>query len=131
MDPLTVPDARARRSEASIVLLGTLLCLCSSGPFYVVPAYLEAIQSGYGLSLGQLGTVSGLESFGIAAACTLSGLFIRRLGWRATLASALLCVVGNLLTVEAKSFGIVLSVRTLLGVLGEGPLYAMGYAVLG
>jgi predicted MFS family arabinose efflux permease len=119
------------QGQGRIVFLGTLLALCSSGPFYVAPDYLAALQRVHGFSLAQLGYVSGLESLMICLACAATGFALPRLGWRAMLAAALVCVLGNLLTVFATNVPLVLAIRGLTGLLGEGPLYAMSYAVLG
>jgi predicted MFS family arabinose efflux permease len=120
-----------RPSQGRVVLLGTLLALCSAGPFYVAPDYLAALQRVHGFTLAQLGYVSGVESLMIGLACAATGFALPRLGWRAMCAAALACVVGNLATVYATTFPAVLGVRALTGLLGEGPLYAMSYAVLG
>jgi hypothetical protein len=56
---------------------------------------------------------------------------VRRIGWRTVLAATLVCVAGNLLSIFVTDFPSVLAVRALTGLLGEGPLYAMSFAVLG
>jgi hypothetical protein len=118
-------------SEGRIAIFGSLLALCSFGPFYVTPNYLLALQTVHGFSLDQLGYVSGAENFLIAIACTVAAFNVRRIGWRTMLAAALVCVAGNLLSIFVTDFPSVLAVRSLTGLLGEGPLYAMSFAVLG
>ncbi len=117
--------------EARIVTLGTLMALCSFGPFYVSPDYLAQLQAADGLSLVQLGYVSGLENFLIAVACTITAAVVGRIGWRMVLGAALVCVAGNLLSVLASDFSAVLLVRAATGLFGEGPLYAMSFAAFG
>jgi predicted MFS family arabinose efflux permease len=120
-----------RGSEWRIAILGSLLALCSFGPFYVTPNYLLALQTVHGFSLDQLGYISGAENFLIAIACTVAAFNVRRIGWRMVLAAALVCVAGNVLSMFVTDFASVLAVRALTGLLGEGPLYAMSFAVLG
>ena len=120
-----------RGAETRLVFLGTLLAICSSGPFFVAPDYLSALQGLHGFSLAQLGYVSGLESLAIGVACAATGFALRRIGWRVMLAAAAVCIAGDVLSIFATTFPSVLAVRTLTGLLGEGPLYAISYAVLG
>jgi predicted MFS family arabinose efflux permease len=119
------------RKEVATVGLGTLLSVCGSGPFYVVPGFLGDLQQSLGLSLAQLGMISGAEGLMIMLACTLVGWRFERIDWRVMLAAAIACVMGNALIAFATDFYQVLAIRALTGLLGEGPLYAMGYVVLG
>ena len=118
-------------SEGRIAIFGSLLALCSFGPFYVTPNYLLALQTAHGFSLDQLGYISGSENFLIAIACTVAAFNVRRIGWRMVLAAALVCAAGNFLSMFVTDFPSVLAVRALTGLLGEGPLYAMSFAMLG
>lgn len=121
----------SRNSEIRIVILGTLLTLCSVSPFYVAPDYLAALQRDQGFSLSQLGMVSGAESLAIGLACAATGIVLRRVGRWTMMAAALVCIVGNILSIHATSYPLVLTVRALTGLFGEGPLYALSYAMLG
>jgi len=114
-----------------IIVVGSLLCVCGSGPFYVMPAYFESAVRDFGLSAGQIGLLSGAEGSGIALACVLTGLFARRLNWKIVAAGGLVCAVGNSLAGAAHGFGALLALRAFTGLAGEGPLYAMSYILLG
>lgn len=119
------------RREISTVALGTLLSVCGSGPFYVAPAFLGELQRSLGLSLGQLGMISGAENLGIALACMLTSWRLGQVDRRVIFMAAMVCVGGNALIAFATDFYQVLAIRALTGFFGEGPLYAMGYLILG
>ena len=101
-------------SEGRIAIFGSLLALCSFGPFYVTPNYLLALQTAHGFSLDQLGYISGSENFLIAIACTVAAFNVRHIGWRTMLAATLVCVAGNLLSIFVTDFPSVLAVRALV-----------------
>lgn len=117
--------------DTKIIAMGVLLCVCGSGPFYVMPNYLQSAVHDFGLSSSQIGLLSGAEGLGIASACVATGLLARRLNWIAVLVCAAVCALGNALIVYAHGFGPILAVRTVCGLAGEGPLYAMSYMLLG
>lgn len=119
------------RGDAGIILLGSLLSLCSAGAFYVVPEYLSALESKGGFNLSQLGLISGLENLCIAVACLLTSLRIGGVGVRLVLASTIVGAAGNLATLYLHDFGTILALRCITGLFGEGPLYAVSFAVLG
>ena len=96
-----------------------------------MPAYIGAATSLYRLSGQQAGLLSGGESLTIAASCMVASLLISRVGWKLLAACALFCILGDLASNIAHGFHQLFAIRLLTGLLGEGPLYACSYAVLG
>ena len=119
-----------RWDDIRITILGSLLYLAGSGVLYVMPSYLDHLSAVFRLSASQAGLVSGGETLSIACSALLSGLVINRFGPRLALASILVCILGDLASNAIGRFDVLFGVRVLTGVFGEGPAYALGFAVL-
>jgi predicted MFS family arabinose efflux permease len=122
---------RIAHSETSIVVFGALLSIASTGTNYVLPDYLLGMQVHYGLSVGQLGFIPGGENLAIGIGCIATGLFLRQVHARALFAAAIVCVLGNLACLVARDFVSIFALRVIIGLAGEGPLYAICYMVVG
>jgi len=130
MTALAQPTRSAGRRELIIALLSVLMSAASSGPNYVLPDYLLAIQAHYGLQVSQLGFIPGGESLAIGIGCLLTGFFLRRGHGRAILIAAAVCVIGDMASLVARDFVSIAAVRMITGLAGEGPLYAISYMVI-
>jgi predicted MFS family arabinose efflux permease len=124
------PDPSARRTEFAIFVLAALLAIISSGVNYVLPNYLLGIQANFGMRTDQLGFIPGGESLAIGIGCILTGLFLRRGHARAILAATAICLIGDLISLFAHDFVSIFAVRVIVGLAGEGPLYAISYLVI-
>jgi len=122
---------RKARSDFSITILGTLLLLSAGGRSYVQPKYLFEVQEHYGLLVSQLGLISGLESLAAGIGCILAGVFQRHANERIIIAFSAVCVLGSVASLFARDFQSIIAIRTLVGLLGEGPLVAIAYRTLG
>jgi predicted MFS family arabinose efflux permease len=125
------PGSARGPADLQVTVLGSLLCVAGAGILYVMPALLGHLMDVFHLTASQAGLLSGGESLAIATSSMLSGLFVHKMGRGALLASLAVCVVGDLAVDLVGDLKGLLTVRLLTGVLGEGPLYAMGYSVLG
>lgn len=124
------PLPSARRTEFAIFVLAALLAIVSSGVNYVLPNYLLGIQAHFGMRTDQLGFIPGGESLAIGVGCILTGLFLRGGHARAILAAAAVCLIGDLISLFAHDFVSIFAVRVIVGLAGEGPLYAISYLVI-
>lgn len=114
-----------------IITLATMLCICGSGQTYVLNEYLSGLRLLSGISLQQLGLIAGIESLCIAIACLITVPLVQRLGWYVIPACAAFCVSGDALSLYATGFASASVVRAITGLLGEGPLFTTGFAILG
>lgn len=122
--------AGARR-DLSLNIVVALMSVVGTGVSYVIPYYLLGLQSSYHLPVGQLGFIPGSENLCIGIGCILTGFLLRKAHARAVLIAAALCVLGDLLSLSARDFVSIFAVRSIVGLVGEGPLYAISYMVVG
>jgi predicted MFS family arabinose efflux permease len=114
-----------------VLVLSSLLFVAGADIFYMMPPYLAHVGARLGLDPGQIGTLAGIESLGVAIASLLAPLWISRLNLKACAwVGVLVCVLGNLATGLTVSYHGVLLSRFLLGLFGEGTLLTLAYAVV-
>jgi predicted MFS family arabinose efflux permease len=115
-----------------LMLLGGLLYVAGSAIFYMIPAYLAFVGGRLSLDAGQLGTLAATESLAIAITSLLGPFWVARIDHRISVVVGILfCVVGNVASGFAASFDMVLLARFLVGLLGEGVVYAVSFMILG
>jgi predicted MFS family arabinose efflux permease len=118
-------------SNLRVMVLSSLLFVAGGVIFYMMPPYLAHVGARLGLDPGQIGTLAGIESLGLAIASLSSPLWISRLNLKACAwVGVFVCVIGNLGTGLTVSYHGVLLSRFLLGLFGEGPLLTLAYTVV-
>ena len=121
-----------RGTLIKIVLAGAILYCTGGVVFFVIPALLDNVARMYRVSPADLGMLPALELWGIALASLTGPLWINRFSWRLVArVSALISLVGQLASLLATHFDALLIVRFITGALGEGPLLALSYSLLG
>jgi predicted MFS family arabinose efflux permease len=127
------PDsAGSDPAEVGKVVLGSLLYTAGSAILYVLPAYLGELSARLGLNEAQLGSITGAENIGIALASVVSMLWLTRYNPRVLAVGATACcVVLNLVAFFSRRFDLLVAARFLTGLLGEGILFSLAFAVLG
>lgn len=118
------------KTGKKIIIVGSLLSLVGSGIFFTMPGYLGDVAAALHLSPERVGLLSGAENLAIGISGLLTSLLLTKVGFKALGAAAALCVTGIVLSGLTNDFHSLLLYRFLTG-LGEGPLYAMSYIVLG
>jgi predicted MFS family arabinose efflux permease len=99
---------------------------------YVLPAYLGELGLHLGISEAQMGSITAAENLGIALASTICMLWLRRVDRRVlAVAGTLCCMTLNLVAFFGRSFPVLVVARFLTGLLGEGVLFSLAFAVLG
>jgi predicted MFS family arabinose efflux permease len=118
--------------SAKSITSGVLLTLAGSAIYFLMPAYLGDMATAMALGPQQMGILGGAEIAAIAIASVLSSFWIRRVRWRtAAVVGAAVTVLGDLLTCLAHGYLPILGLRVFTGLLGEGVLYPLSFAVLG
>ena len=114
------------------MVLGSLLYTAGSAIMYVLPAYLGELSSRLGINEAQMGSISAAENIGIALASLLSMLWLTRVNRRVlAVAGTGFCVALNIIAFLTRRFDLLIAARFLTGVLGEGILFSLAFAVLG
>jgi predicted MFS family arabinose efflux permease len=131
-DRLAAPTALRRSGDLPEVVLGCLLFVAGSAIFYMMPAYLTYVGGRLALDPAALGTLAAVESLAIGLASLSGPAWVGRIDRRLLLILGIVAsVVGNLATVEVSGFRAVLACRFAVGLLGEGVLYTVSFAILG
>jgi hypothetical protein len=112
------------------LLLGTLTITVGSGILYVMPVFSSAATAALKLTPSQVGLANGLEIAALAIASIQVAVLGKRPGLIAMIASALVVAVGNMISGHLASGNQLILVRSLTGLLGEGPLLASSYLIL-
>lgn len=95
------------------------------------PIFLGALQDYLGFSSQQASLITASEVIGGALASILAAFWIRRVNWRlAALAGIVVVIGGNLASSFASSESALLTLRFLVGLLGEGTCFAVAIAML-
>ncbi|WP_142639777.1 MFS transporter [Sphingomonas sp. IC081] len=120
---------KAQQNRA--IVAGALLYCSASLIFYIVPAFLRSIARLYDASPAQLGMLSAMEFWAIAAASLTGPLWINRFNWR-TIArvGAAIALIGQVASLFVRDFDTLVIVRLLTGAFGEGLVLAVSYPVL-
>lgn len=133
--PSHAPEATgaiARRTEFRIITLGSLVYIAGAAIFYMLPAFLALVGGRLSLDPAELGAIATVESLGIAIASLTGPFWVSRVDHRTSIIVAVLvCSLGNFVTAFAGSFATVLASRFVIGLLGEGVFYTIGYLILG
>jgi len=123
---------RDRNLDAGRVLLGALLYTSGSAILYVLPAYLGELASHLGIDEAQMGSITAAENLGIAIASMICMLWLKRVDRRAlAVVGTISCMTLNLVAFFSRSFPVLLVARFLTGLIGEGVLFSLAFAVLG
>jgi predicted MFS family arabinose efflux permease len=129
---MTIETTSSDHSDAGRVVLGSLLYTAGSAILYVLPAYLSELSSHLGINEAQMGSITAAENLGIALASMISMLWLTRVDRRVlAVAGTIFCVTFNLVAFLSRSFGLLVIARFLTGLLGEGILFSLAFAVLG
>ncbi len=114
-------------------LLAAILCgLSGAAMLNLSPLYLAAATNQFLLNDRQMGWLMSVEIAGIALASLLARNLIPRLGYRMLAQTGLLTVImGNILCLFVSDFGLLLGVRFLTGLFGDGLVYAAAIVLLG
>jgi predicted MFS family arabinose efflux permease len=113
------------------VLLGSLLLTAASGIFYIIPVFVVFAGARLSLNSAQLGTLAAAESLAIALAALSAPFWSIRLDRRLCIAIGVaICACGDVSTGLIPDYTAFLTLRFIIGLLGEGILYATAFAVL-
>jgi hypothetical protein len=119
---------RQRSNTFYAALYGTL----AAALFNVEPVFVDAVRQQLHFSETQIGWLAGCELAGIALMSVMSAVgpaFVRR-GYPAVIAIAVY-IAGNLLSLGVDNWLALCVLRFLVGLFGEGQLYALSAAIAG
>ena len=126
-----VPD-HTRPDEWKIIAAGALLTLSGSAIYFLVPFYVGTMMEFLALTPSQAGILSGSEYYAIAITSLLGPFWIRRFDWRkVAVFGVVVACIGHVATMMLNSFPLIVAARIFTGLLGEGVLYSISFAVLG
>ena len=129
---MTIETTSSNHSDVGRVALGSLLYTAGSAILYVLPAYLGELSSHLGINEAQMGSITAAENIGIALASIIGMLWLTRVDRRVlAVTGTIFCVILNILAFFSRSFGSLVVARFLTGLLGEGILFSLAFAVLG
>ncbi|HRD27007.1 MAG TPA: hypothetical protein PLO65_01770 [Caulobacter sp.] len=117
--------------EDSLLASVLLSFLATAGLFYVniMAALVDGLTSG-GLSAKQAGLVASANVYGAAVGALTAVFIIRRLPWRPTAVTVLLCLIAiDLVSPLLKAAEVLIAVRFLHGLIG-GLLVGVAFAVI-
>jgi predicted MFS family arabinose efflux permease len=119
------------RTTAPLVA-ATVTAIAGTAMFNLSPLFLAAAAAEHGIGDRQLGLLMSLEVAGIALASFLTLLLIERLGARRlAVIGGTVILAGNLLAYLATDFATLMTIRFLVGLLGDGLAFAAAIVVLG
>lgn len=125
-------DIRGVRTRSRLLFLGSLLFVSGSAVLYVMPTYLDWLGGRLRLNPTQLGELAAVESLGIGITSLLGPLWVPRIDHRlCVLLGIVVCVIGNSYTAFSDNYLLVLILRFGVGLLGEGNLFTVSFAILG
>ena len=109
-----------------------LLVVIAANFFNIEPLFLGAAAVDLGLIEREIGYIAAVEMAGLAIMGLTAPFWILKVRWRtmALLGIAAL-IIGNLLTVFANSYLMLLALRGFTGLFGDGLCWVLGVAVLG
>ena len=121
-----------RPDEWKVISAGAFLTLSGSAIYFLIPIYLGSMMEALSLNPVQAGILSGGEYYAIAITSLLGPLWINRFNWRKlALFGSLMACIGHVTTIMLESFPLIVAARIFTGLLGEGILYSISFAVLG
>ncbi len=120
----------SQRSPFTIdVMLGLVTM---AGPLYIdiMPAFIAALRTEYGLRPEQAGFVAASNGYGATVGALLALFCVMRMPWRASLVGLLLVLIAaDLVTMAISDFEMLLGVRFIHGIAG-GLLVGFTYALM-
>ena len=118
--------------EARSILVGCLLYVGGQSLFFVMPGYLAFLGGRFGLGTPQLGVLASAESIAFAMTSLVAPLWIHRVDRRiAIVGGVLVLALGTALTPFCARFDMLVAIRVIVGLLGEGVLGTLSFNVLG
>lgn len=128
-DPATA-DALAASLPIKVLYVGGALALIASIISAVVPAFVGAWQTQYGIGADQAGYIAATEFFAQVVGAGVFILASRTRSWRqCAVGGLLILIVGNLASAASPHVNALISARAVAGV-GGGMLRALGMACL-
>jgi hypothetical protein len=109
------------------------ICLGCVGVFAIMaaPILVEVLVGRLGIGGDVAARITGVEALGTALGPVLALFWMQRVPWRLAAAIALGVVIGgNLLSLQVDT-GLLLWLRFLVGLLGEGPAFALAMGIVG
>jgi predicted MFS family arabinose efflux permease len=95
------------------------------------PIFVGAMQDYLGFSSDQAGLITGAEVIAGAVTSLFAAFWIARVNWRlAALGGIAVMFFGNLASCLATSYGVLLTLRFLVGLLGQGVCFAVAIAII-
>ena len=124
--------AQTEPSEWKRNLAAILLALMAANFFNVTPLFLGAAAVDLGLIDREIGYIAAVEMAGLAIMGITAPVWILRVPWRAiALLGIAVLIIGNLSTIFANSYLMLLVMRGFTGVFGDGLCFVIAMAVLG
>ena len=123
---------QAQPDNKKVIVAGALLTLSGSAIYFLIPFYVGSMMESLSLSPAQAGILSGSEYYAIAITSLLGPFWIGRFDWRKLAAfGVVVACIGHVVTMLLDSFPLIVATRSFTGLLGEGILYSISFAVLG
>lgn len=95
------------------------------------PILAEVLVTQLGIDPGAAGGITAVEALGTALGPVTALFWMQRVAWRtAAVAALLVVIVGNVLTSFQSDPGVLTTLRFVVGLLGEGPAFALAMAVI-
>jgi len=95
------------------------------------PILAEVLVTQLGIEPGAAGGITAVEALGTALGPVTALFWMQRVAWRtAAVAALLVVIVGNVLTSFQSDPGVLTTLRFVVGLLGEGPAFALAMAVI-
>ena len=113
--------------------IAAAVALSCIGVFGLIPQpiFLGALQDYLGFSSQQASLITASEVIGGAIASIFAAFWIRRANWRlASLAGILVVIIGNVAASFTTSETMLLTIRFLVGLLGQGTCFAVAIAII-
>jgi hypothetical protein len=110
------------------------ICLGCIGVFAIMsaPILVEVLVGRVGIGSDVAARITAMEALGTALGPVLALFWLHRLPWRLAATSALMVVIGgNLFSSFEMPATQLIGVRFLVGLLGEGPAFALAMAIIG
>lgn len=120
-------------ADKPTAVIAALLLGCV-GVFAIMaqPILVEVLVNSAGLDRGVAGTITALEALGTALGPVLALWWMPRISWRLAAIGALLVVIGgNVISSTQSDPAVLMGLRFLVGLLGEGTAFALAIAIVG
>ncbi|HEY0938478.1 MAG TPA: MFS transporter [Steroidobacter sp.] len=124
--------ARLRATPNGLLAAALLSFLATAGLFYVniMPAIIEGLSRGLGLTTREAGLIGSANIYGAAFGAFASVFLVRHLPWRAVTAALLVALMlVDLTSIVLESVGVLVGVRAVHGIVG-GLLVGFAFSVI-